>query len=106
MTLKTGRDRHLSNLTVPKAFEAAKLIRRKCADFRQGAGYILVTHTPFQRPNRAANGSSLTRFSIYSLAPRGAVHIWAQHRVLKSGTSPSEGPIGPRDFLNDLTVNW
>ena len=49
MTLKTGRDRHLSNLTVPKAFEAAKLIRRKCADFRQGAGYILVTHTPFQR---------------------------------------------------------
>jgi len=44
VTAKTGRDRHLSNLTVPKAFEAAKLIRRKCADFRQGAGYILVTH--------------------------------------------------------------
>ena len=86
--LRAGRTGTLSNLTVPRAFEAAKLIRRKCADFHQGPGLHIVTHAPLQRGRiYGCNRIIASLDSICRLAPRGAVHIWAQSRSAKEPAS-------------------
>ena len=76
---ETGRTGTFSNLTVPRALEVAKLIRRRCADFHQGPGLRIVTHAPLQRGRiLAAAGSSLTRLHLQPCATGSGPYMGTQ----------------------------
>ena len=108
--LRGQRNSDVENRSGPAPFKpycaqglrGRKIDKAKVRGFPSGCGLYFSN----AGPTRIGRIYGCNRIIAHSSFLSTALRRVAQHRVLKSGTNPSERPIGPRDFLNDLSVNW